>query len=58
MIAIGGGVKEDSEALLDCGISAMFSIANGPITLEYAMENGPALIRQVVKNIMRVFARS
>lgn len=58
VIAIGGGVKEDSEALLDCGISAMFSIANGPITLEYAMENGPALIRQVVKNIMRVFARS
>lgn len=58
VIAIGGGVKEDSEALLDCGISAMFSIANGPITLEYAMENGPALIRQVVKNIMRVFVRS
>lgn len=58
VIAIGGGVKEDSEALLDCGINAMFSIANGPITLEYAMENGPALIRQVVKNIMRVFARS
>ena len=55
VIAIGGGVKEDSEALLDCGISAMFSIANGPITLEYAMENGPSLIRQVVKNIMRVF---
>lgn len=58
VIAIGGGVKEDSEALLDCGISAMFSIANGPITLEYAMENGPALIQQVVKNIMRVFVRS
>lgn len=58
VIAIGGGVKEDSEALLDFGISAMFSIANGPMTLEYAMENGPALIRQVVKNIMRVFVRS
>lgn len=55
VIAIGGGVKEDSEALLDCGISAMFSIANGPMTLDYAMENGPALIRQVAKNIMRVY---
>ena len=55
VIAIGGGVKEDGESLLDCGISAMFSIANGPMTLDYAMENGPALIRQVATNIMRVF---
>ena len=57
VIAIGGGVKEDSEALLDCGINAMFSIANGPMSLEYAMENGPALIRQITKNIMRVFLK-
>lgn len=55
VIAIGGGVREDSEALLDCGIGAMFSIANGPMTLDYAMENGKELIRQVAKNIMRVF---
>ena len=55
VIAIGGGVKEDSEALLDCGITAMFSIANGPMTLDYAMENGKALIKQIAKNIIRVF---
>ena len=55
VIAIGGGIKEDSEALLDCGISAMFSIANGPMTLEYAMENGKDLMKQVAKNIIRVF---
>ena len=57
VIAIGGGVKEDSESLLDCGINAMFSIANGPMSLEYAMTNGPALIRQITKNIMRVFLK-
>ena len=57
VIAIGGGVREDSDALLECGISAMFSIANGPMTLEYAMENGKTLIKQVAKNIMRVFMR-
>lgn len=57
VIAIGGGVREDSEALLDCGISAMFSIANGPMSLEYAMEHGTELIRQVTKNIMRVFVK-
>ena len=55
VIAIGGGIKEDSEALLDCGISAMFSIANGPMTLDYAMENGRDLIKRVAKNIIRVF---
>ena len=57
VIAIGGGVKEDSDALLDCGITAMFSIANGPMTLDYAMENGKKLIYQVAKNIMRVFVK-
>ena len=55
VIAIGGAVRSDSEALLDHGITAMFSIANGPITLEYAMEHGCELITQVAKNIMRVF---
>lgn len=55
VIAIGGGVREDSDALLECGISAMFSIASGPMTLEYAMENGKKLIKQVAKNIMRVY---
>lgn len=57
VIAIGGGVREDSDALLDCGITAMFSIANGPMTLDYAMENGKKLIYQVAKNIMRVFLK-
>lgn len=54
VIAIGGAVREDSEALLDHGITAMFSIANGPMSLEYAMENGSDLIYQITKNVMRV----
>ena len=57
VIAIGGAIRSDSEALLDHGITAMFSIANGPITLEYAMENGCELIGQVTKNIMRIFLK-
>ena len=55
VIAIGGGVRSDSEALLEYGITAMFSIANGPMTLDYAMENGCELITQIAKNVMRVF---
>lgn len=57
VIAIGGAVRPDSEALLDHGITAMFSIANGPITLDYAMEHGCELITQIVKNVMRVLLR-
>ena len=57
VIAIGGAVRSDSEALLDHGITAMFSIANGPMTLDYAMENGCQLIKQVAKNIIRVFMK-
>lgn len=57
VIAIGGAVRSDSEALLDHGITAMFSIANGPMTLEHAMENGCELIEQITKNVMRVFLK-
>ena len=57
VIAIGGAVRSDSEALLEHGITAMFSIANGPMTLDYAMENGLELITQVTKNIIRVFIK-
>ena len=57
VIAIGGAVRSDSEALLDHGITAMFSIANGPLTLEYAMENGCELIEQITKNVIRVFMK-
>ena len=55
VIAVGGAVRSDSEALLEHGITAMFSIANGPVTLEYAMEHGCELIEQVTKNVMRVY---
>ena len=56
VIAIGGSVCAGSEALLASGITAMFSITNGPLTLDYAMQNGQFLIEQISKNIMRVFA--
>lgn len=57
VVAIGGAVRSDSEALLDHGITAMFSIANGPMTLDYAMENGCELIEQIAKNVVRVFIK-
>lgn len=55
VIAFGGSVMPESENLTECGITAMFSIANGPIALEYAMGHTQELLRQSVKNVMRVF---
>ena len=55
VFAFGGAVLPDSEKLLDCGISAMFSTANGPMTLEHAMSHTEILLKQSVKNVMRVF---
>lgn len=55
VFAFGGAVLPDSEKLLECGIKAMFSTSNGPMTLEYAMQNTEKLLKQSVKNVMRVF---
>ncbi|MBP3664425.1 MAG: glycerate kinase, partial [Tyzzerella sp.] len=55
VVAFGGAVLPDSEKLLECGVKAMFSTANGPMTLEYAMQNTETLLKQSVKNVMRVF---
>lgn len=54
VIAFGGAVMPDSEALLEHGLTAMFSIVNGPVTLEYSMEHGAELLKQSVKNVMRI----
>ena len=55
VIAIGGAITDDSENLIECGITAMFSTENAPMSLEYAIENTELLLVQTVKNIMRVF---
>lgn len=55
VIAFGGAVMTDAENLTECGITAMFSIANGPITLEYAMGHTKELLEQSVRNVMRVY---
>ena len=55
VIAFGGSVMPDADNLTTCGITAMFSIANGPITLEYAMGHTKELLEQSLKNVMRVY---
>ncbi len=43
VIALAGCVREDAEALLDCGIDAYFPIVQAPCTLEEAMEESRAV---------------
>lgn len=49
VFAFGVALFPDSEPLLDCGISAMFSTVNGPMTLEYAMEHTDILLKKCEK---------
>lgn len=53
VIAIGGTVEMALSALHEQGLTAAFSIANGPITLEDAMNNGDKLIEQQTEQIFR-----
>lgn len=53
VIAIGGTVEMPLSALHEQGLTAAISIANGPITLEEAMNNGDKLIEQQTEQIFR-----
>lgn len=53
VVAICGGYSEDSTALYDEGISAMWSICPGPVTLEEAMKNGEKNIANTAENLLR-----
>lgn len=57
VIAIAGGLGKNYQELYSKGFDAIFSIVNKPMTLEFAMENAPALIESVTENIMRTFQR-
>lgn len=54
-IALCGALKADATALYAQGISAMFAIANGPLTLEQSKQQASALLSAAAENIMRCF---
>lgn len=53
VIAIGGTVESPLSELYEQGLTSAFSIANGPMTLEEAMNNGDKLIEQQTEQIFR-----
>lgn len=54
VIAIGGAIGEGADALYDCGVDALVSAVSAVTTLEDAMKNAPASIRESTARAMRL----
>lgn len=54
VIAIAGKVEGNLDSLYEKGLSAAFSITDGPITLEEAMEHGEILLENTAEQIGRI----
>ena len=55
VIAIAGSLGPGYEALYDAGLTAAFSLVNGPIELEYALTQAPTLLQSRATDIMRLW---
>jgi glycerate kinase len=57
VICLSGGLGEGVETLYEEGITALFSIANKPMSLEMAMKNAGDLLTSAAENIIRLYSR-
>ncbi|WP_199622137.1 glycerate kinase [Paenibacillus alkalitolerans] len=55
VIALAGSVGPGTELLHEHGIHAVFSIVNGPMGLQQAMDGAAALLEQVSEQVLRTF---
>ena len=56
VIAIAGADKVTNEAVYDEGVTAVFTLPDGPMQLATAMQDGARLTEKVTTNIMRLYA--
>lgn len=54
VILIAGSVGEGAEALYKHGVASIFSMVNGPVSLEQAMRDAPRLLTDITERIIRV----
>lgn len=54
LICLSGSLGEGIDSLYEHGITAFFSIAPGPMSLDDAMQNAGALLQNAAENIMRL----
>jgi len=55
VIALVGKIGKGADALYDLGIDSIFSIVDGPMTLEDAMMNGEKLLEDTAERVMRFY---
>ena len=55
VIAIAGTVSNDATILLQKGLLSVFSICDGPISIETSLKNAANLIEKTVTQIMRLY---
>ncbi len=53
VIGIAGEVSGGASVLLKAGFTALFSLVNGPMSLEEALKNTPALLENIAEQIAR-----
>jgi len=53
VLAFAGSIGADADKLTAVGINAVFSIANGPMTLEHAMAHAGELLEGSVRQVMK-----
>jgi len=55
VVAIVGAIGDGVENLYPLGVTSMFSLAPGPISLEQAMRDGGSLIADAAERVLRLF---
>ena len=55
VIALAGSLGEGYEALYEAGITAAFSVAPGPVTLQQAFAEAAALLRDRARDCTRLW---
>jgi len=55
VIALVGKIGKGADALYDLGIDSIFSIVDGPMSLEDAMANGGKLLEDAAERVMRLY---
>lgn len=53
VIVVAGSVRDEAENLYDSGVSSMFSICSGPMSLENAVSQTAPLVEKCVERILR-----
>lgn len=55
VVCLSGGLGKGTEALYEKGITALFSIADRPMSLEEAMKNAGSLLESAAENLIRLY---